>query len=129
MGQVIDFLPVEENLTGSLFTGETQDRAPGRCFAASGLSDQTHCGAPLEVECDAVDCLDVADNAVHHAALDREILLEAVDHQNILRIIGHRGDIGCLVRHQFSPPFSPLAAVSRICLSSGFSAVCLTRSL
>ena len=89
--EIIDLLAVEEHLAAGLLPGQAQNGPAGGSLAAAGLAHQAHGGAPLEVEGDAVHGLDVAHGVADHAALDGEVLLQPVDHQDILGVIGDGG--------------------------------------
>ena len=90
VGQIIDFLPVEQHIARRLIAGEAQDRTSGGRLAAAGLADQAHRLAALQVERDTVDRFDVAGDSAEHAVLDREVLLQVSDLQDILRIVDQR---------------------------------------
>ena len=101
MGEIVDLLPVEKDLTGSLAVVQAEDGAAGRRLAAAGLANETHGRAALEIERDAVHRLDMANGVSDYAALDGEILLQVVDLKDILRVILHGGKIGILKRIDF----------------------------
>ena len=58
---------------------ELDDRPAERRLAAAGLADEAERLARHDLEVDAVDRVDRADLAAQHAAVDREVLLEALD--------------------------------------------------
>ena len=60
--EVIDLPAVEQHLAAGLFAAQAQDGAAGGGLAAAGLAHQTHGGAALQIEGDAVHGLDLA----HH---------------------------------------------------------------
>jgi len=92
-GELEDVLPVEEDLARRLVL-QAQDRAADGGLAAAGLADETHRGAALDFERNVVDGLDVADGHLEQARLDREILLEILDDQQVLRVLFGVGEAG-----------------------------------
>ena len=91
--QVVDLLAVEQDLAVGLVAGQAQDGAAGGGFAAAGLAHQAHGAAAAQVEGDAVHSLDLADGAADQTALDGEVFLQVIDHQDILGVVGDRGVI------------------------------------
>ena len=86
MREVVYFFSLEKHVSAGLVSRKAQDRAAGRRLAAAGLADQAHRCAALEAKRHAVNCLDLPDDAVHHAAADREVLLQVPDHQDIFAV-------------------------------------------
>ena len=122
LGEVVDLLAVEEHVAACLVAGEAQDGASGGRLAAARLADQAHRGATLEVEGHAIDGLHVAHHAVHHAALDGEVLLEVPHHEDVLGIVSQLR-FGRLA-HAITSPMPkalmsslPSAAASALCSS------------
>src|SRR5579859_2809816 len=58
---------------------ESKDRPPGRRLAAARLADQSEGLAPLDLEGDVVDRVDLSDLAEEDAAANREVLDEVPD--------------------------------------------------
>ena len=117
VGEGVHILAVEQYLTASLFTGQTQDGTAGGGvelengsaqggLAAAGLAHQTHGSTTLEVKGDTVHGLHMAHSLADHTALDGEVLLQVLDLQNVLGIILQRRFNGfLLVCHGYSPTF------------------------
>ena len=104
--EVIDLLAVEQHLAVGLFAGQTEDGAAGGGLAAAGLAHQTHGGAALEVEGDAVHGLHVTHGLVEHTTLDGEVFLQVLDLEDILRIVLDLLLSGLLdISHSERPPF------------------------
>ena len=76
--------PVEVDLAGGLVL-QTQDRAADGGLAAARLAHETHGGAALDAEGNAVHRFYLTDRAAEEAALDREVLHEVLDFQKVIR--------------------------------------------
>ena len=88
--KIIYFFAVEQNLSGGLLADQSEDCSSRRGLSASRLSDKTHCRAALQVERHSVNSLDMPDDMRDDPALNGEVLLKIIDHQDVLRIISDR---------------------------------------
>ena len=123
-GEVIDLFAVEENLTRCLCVIETEYRASGCSFSASGFSDETHRGSALQIERYAVNRFDISDGVGDHSALYREIFLKVIYLKDILRIVLNGGEIVCddICFLSFFRLFDILCLLFAVCELLGFLA-------
>ena len=77
---MVDALAAELHGAGGRID-ELQDRLSRRRLAAAALADEAQGLAGGDVEADAIDGVDVADDAREHALVHREMHLEPLDLQ------------------------------------------------
>src|SRR5262249_42383439 len=75
---VIDPRSVENHLPGGDFE-QPQDGAANGGLTATGFADQRQRLRSVDLERDAIDCIDAPSAGPQHAATQREMLLEFVD--------------------------------------------------
>src|SRR4029077_3172494 len=74
---------------------DVDDRAPDRRLAAAGLADEAKRLAAVQLEGDALDRLDLADAAQHHAAKHRKLDDEVLNvEQNLAGHLSGGGTAG-----------------------------------
>jgi hypothetical protein len=79
-GQAVNARAAEPNLAGGRID-QLEDRLADRRFTAAAFADKTQRLAGLDVEGDIVDSAYLADGALQHTLLDREMLDEPLDRQ------------------------------------------------